>query len=310
MPAEFQDYYKTLGVSRSASSDEIKSAFRRLAREFHPDVARNKRGAEEKFKQINEAYEVLGDPERRKRYDDLGANWSRGAGSPYERAPATDDVEFHFGGTGFSDFFESFFGSRSRSAPSSGFGYRSGKVGKGEDIEGEILVTLDEAAKGSVRAIMVERTQPRSRKTTQEELQVRIPAGVRDGQRIRLPGHGAPGRAGGPSGDIYLRVKFAKHPDFRIEGGDLFHDLDLAPWEAVLGGAFVVPTLEGDVSVKIPPGTDSGLKLRLKGRGLPDNAGNRGNMLVVVRIVCPKELSETEQELWQRLARTARFRAR
>jgi curved DNA-binding protein len=208
MPVEFKDYYASLGVSRQASAEDIKKAFRKLARKYHPDVAKDKKTAEEKFKEINEAYEVLGDPQKRKRYDELGAHWKEGAAyqrpqgqqhRAYRGSDETQTGDFHFGGTGFSDFFEQFFGGEERSGFSFGgnefdeelFRQARGPV-RGSDIEGDILVTLDEVLNGSVRAISFQSSDPRTGQTTTEQFKVRIPPGVQDGQRIRVPGKGRP----------------------------------------------------------------------------------------------------------------------
>src|SRR5690349_19504062 len=276
MPVQFRDYYETLGVPKTASADEIRSAFRKLARQYHPDVAKDKKAAEGKFKEINEAYEVLSDPQKRKKYDQLGSRWKEGAG--FEPPPGWQSYggrgtrpagshpgeEFHFGGTGFSDFFEQFFGGGSR------FGFGFGENGpdgsdqfrrargamRGQDIEGDILVTLDEAMHGSVRSISLERTNPRTGQTEAHSFKVRIPPGVQEAQTIRVPGKGGEGGNGGASGDLYLRVRFAAHPDFRVRGANLYYDLELAPWEGVLGTTVSVPTLDGRVNVRIPPGTN------------------------------------------------------
>ena len=339
MALEYKDYYKTLGVSRTASDDEIRKAFRKLAREYHPDVAKDKKVAEEKFKEINEAYEVLSDADKRKKYDTLGEDWKRGAGQApgggagqYRtwRAPGGEEEEFEFSGTGFSDFFEQIFGSRG------GFGRGGSAFGRreyaerGEDVEADILVTLHEAMNGSVRKINLRRNvrcercrgtgriQNRLCPTCEgvgaiaknETYNVKIPAGVREGQRLRVAGQGEAGVGGGPAGDLYLRVKFAAHPDFKVEGGDLFYDLSLAPWEAALGTSVVVPTLDGTVNIRIPAGTQNGQKLRIKERGLPDRSGGKGDLYVVVRIEMPKSLTARERELWEKLAAESHFNPR
>jgi len=313
MAVQFRDYYETLGVSKTASEDEIKSAFRKLARKYHPDVAKDKKAAEEKFKQINEAYEVLSDPEKRRKYDQLGENWNQpggfqppppwGGGQPgggFRRWGGGDDggVEFEFGGTGFSDFFEAFFGGgRGRSA-FGGFGQRGTTAERGNDVEADIMVTLEEALHGSTRQVSLRRAG--SKKT--ETYQVKIPRGVREGQRIRLAGQGEAGERGGKSGDLFLRVRLARHPDFSVEGSDLVHEVKIAPSQAVLGDQIIVPTLEGNARLKLPPGTQGGQRFRLRGRGLPGVSGQRGDLYVVVQISIPKKLSEGERELWEQLA--------
>ncbi|MGI9115839.1 MAG: DnaJ C-terminal domain-containing protein [Chthoniobacterales bacterium] len=313
MGVQFRDYYETLGVSKTASEDEIRTAFRKLARKYHPDVAKDKKTAEEKFKQINEAYEVLSDPEKRRKYDELGANWNQpgggfqppphwgGGGHPgggFQWSGSDNGgVEFEFGGTGFSDFFEQFFGGgRGRSA-FGGFGQGTAAE-RGSDVEADIMVTLEEALKGSTRTVSLRRAG--SKKT--ETYQVKIPRGVREGQRIRLAGQGEAGERGGKSGDLFLRVRLERNPDFSVEGSDLVHEVKIAPWQAVLGDTLVVPTLEGNARLKLPPGTQGGQRFRLRERGLPGVSGQRGDLYVVAQIQLPKKLTERERELWQQLA--------
>src|SRR3954471_16907933 len=310
MAVQFRDYYETLGVSKTASEDEIRSAFRKLARKYHPDVAKDKKTAEEKFKQINEAYEVLSDPEKRKKYDQLGADWNQpggfqpppgwgaqrpGGGGFGQRGGGNGGVEFEFGGTGFSDFFEAFFGGgRGRSA-FGGFGGREATAERGADVEADIMVTLEEALHGSTRTVSLRRTTS----SKVETYQVKIPKGVHEGQRIRLAGQGEAGARGGKSGDLFLRVRLAKHPDFAIEGSDLVHEIKIEPWQAVLGDEPEVPTLEGNVRLKLPPGTQGGQRFRLRGRVLTNASGTRGDLYVVAQIRVPKKLSEREREIWQ-----------
>jgi curved DNA-binding protein len=313
MSVKYKDYYESLGVPRTASADEIKKSFRKLAREYHPDVAKDKKKAEERFKEINEAYEVLSDPDKRKKYDELGAHWKSGAefrpppgyggfgGQPFRGGQAGSE-EFHFGGTGFSDFFEQLFGARMRGG---GFG-RGGNFGReefaerGADIEGDIMVTLEEAAHGSVRTVNVTHGDRR------ESHQVKIPAGITEGQKLRLAGRGESGSGGGESGDLYLRVRLAKNPDFEVEGHNLIHELELAPWEAVLGAEISLPTLDGRVNIKIPAGTPSGQKLRVRGRGL----GKTGDLIVVTKIVVPAKITESQKKLWEQLAHESKFNPR
>ncbi|MGA2852562.1 MAG: DnaJ C-terminal domain-containing protein [Verrucomicrobiota bacterium] len=325
MPVQYKDYYETLGVPRTAKDDEIKKSFRKLAREFHPDVAKDKKRAEEKFKEINEAYEVLSDPAKRKKYDELGANWKSGAefrpppghegfpgGQSFRgRGQGGEDFEFQFGGTGFSDFFEQIFGSRMRGG---GFGGQSGfqqeeeYAERGRDIEGDIMVTLEEAMRGSIRSVSVRRPAGRSVKT--ETCQVKIPPGVTGGQKLRVAGRGEAGSGGGESGDLYLRVRLAKHPDFDVDGHDLIYEAELAPWEAVLGTEISVPALDGRVHIKIPAGTQGGQKLRVRGRGLPARDNGRGDLFVVTKIVVPSKTTDAEKKLWEQLKRDSRFNPR
>jgi len=314
MAVQFRDYYETLGVSKTASDDEIKSAFRKLARKYHPDMAkaRDKAEAEEKFKQINEAYEVLGDPEKRRKYDQLGADWNQpGGGQPpgwgqrpgggFQRYGGDGGVEFEFGGTGFSDFFEAFFGGgRGRSAfgEGGGFGRRPASAERGSDVEADIMVTLEEALHGSTRQVSLRRGGANKVET----YQVKIPRGVHEGQRMRLSCQGEVGAGGGKSGDLFLRVRLARHPDFAVEGSDLIHEVKMEPWRAALGGQLEVPTLEGTVRLKIPPGTQDGQRFRIRERGLPSSAGVRGNLYVVPQIQIPKKLTDREREIWKQLA--------
>ncbi|HZZ57014.1 MAG TPA: J domain-containing protein [Opitutaceae bacterium] len=313
MPVQFKDYYQTLGVPRTATQDEIKAAFRKLARKYHPDVAKDKKGAEAKFKEINEANEVLSDPEKRRRYDELGADWNSagpGAGGgfagfrPGGRARGGPGAEsFEFGGTGFSDFFEQFFGG--------GFdsfrrrrGYAEPETERGADVEADLLVTLEEALHGSTRQITLRRTEPDDRGRV-DTYQVRIPPGIREGQRIRLAGQGSAGSGGAPAGDVYLRVKYAQHPDFTVDGADLQCDLELEPWQAVLGAKVAVPTLDGSVTLTVPAGTAAGSRLRLRGLGLPREGGDRGDMYARIRIQVPAHPTAEERSLYEKLAKAA-----
>lgn len=315
MAVQFRDYYETLGVSKTATDDEIKRAFRKLARKYHPDVNKDKAAAEEKFKQLNEAYEVLGDPEKRKKYDDLGANWNQPGGfqptpgwgpqqpgGGFQRYGGGDGgVEFEFGGTGFSDFFEQFFGGgRAQGGFGRGsFGQRPREAERGSDVEADIMVTLEEALHGSKRTVSLRRSDS----SKVETYQVKIPKGVHEGQRIRLAGQGEAGAGGGKSGDLFLRVRLARHPDFTVEGSDLIHEVKIEPWQAVLGSELQVPTLEGSARLKLPAGTQPGQRFRLREQGLPTAAGTRGNLYVIPQIQIPKKLTEREREIWQQLAR-------
>lgn len=327
MPLEFKDYYSVLGVPRNASQDQIKKAFRALARKYHPDTAQDKKAAERKFKEINEANEVLSDPDKRAKYDDLGANWqsgefagaSRGQSANWARGTDGHDYEFHFGGTGFSDFFEQFFGRGQRSSGVDDlFPHRRGGLGEepgapedGEDIEGEILVTLDEVINGSVRTISLRRLDPATGREESDSFQVRIPAGAQEGRRIRIPGKGGPGYGRGEPGNLYLKVRFAAHPDFRVSGSDLHHDLELAPWEAVLGTEVMIPSPSGRIKLRIPAGTSAGHQLRIRGQGLPRASdGARGDLFVRVVVQVPKTATPEERELWEKLARISRFNPR
>jgi curved DNA-binding protein len=338
MAVKFKDYYEILGVPRNASQDEIKKAFRRLAREYHPDVAKDKKLAEEKFKEINEAYEVLGNPENRKKYDELGRYWQSGQGfnpphdwdevfrnTSFRGNSPFEGFEFRFGGTGFSDFFEQFFGSRSSGIWEQIFSniprdnYESGVFSqdsantappKGKNIEGDIMVTLNEVLNGVVKNITVRWQDPHTNNIETHTYKVRIPKGVQEGQKIRLAGKGEQSPFGGEPGDIILTVKYARHPYFEVMGKDLIYELDLAPWEAVLGTTVEIPTLDGKTSIKIPPGTQSGQKLRIKNKGLPDLSGQTGDLYAIVSIRVPQRPSEQETQLWKQLAKISDFNPR
>jgi curved DNA-binding protein len=343
MSVQYKDYYAVLGVPRTASDADIKRAFRKLAREFHPDVAKDKKKAEDKFKEINEAYEVLGDPAKRKRYDELGANWKSGAdfrpppgwggqGGPRRGSrPGQADYEFNFGGTGFSDFFEQMFGGQRGGSAGRATGFdESDFAARGSDIEGDIMVTLEEAMRGSLRSVNVRHAvaceacggtgrrgqrvcgicEGQGRVSKSETYQVKVPAGVMSGQRLRLPGRGEAGARGGAAGDLFLRVRLAKHPDFEVDEHNLIYEAAVTPWEAVLGANISVPTLEARVNIKIPPGTQNGQKLRVRGRGLPARAGEKGDLIVVARVEVPTQVTDAERKLWEQLARESKFSPR
>ncbi len=271
---DYQNYYRTLGIDRDASGDEIKQAYRRLARKYHPDVSKEP-DAEKHFKAVKEAYEVLSDPEKRATYDNLG-QWAGGAHGG-GRPPRSREAP---GGGSFSDFFETFFGRR-------GKGFR-GFGSPGRDQSAKILITLEDAVNGASRMFSLEIPEldegGRSR-TRHRRLRVRIPPGVTQGTRIRLTGQGSPGSAGGPPGDLYLEVDLQPHPLFRVNGQDIELDLPVTPWEAALGETVTVPTLRGQVRMRIPAGSQSGRRFRLKGRGLPGESP--GDQYVVMQIHTP-----------------------
>lgn len=325
MAVEFKDYYQVLGVTPKATDEEIKKAFRSLARKYHPDVAKDKKSAEEKFKEINEANEVLSNPESRRKFDQLGADWKTGAqarpapgyggGRAAGQATRGGENEFQFEGTGFSDFFEQFFGGRAgRSRGGSPFdsqefanSHEEPEAERGQDIQGDILITLDEVLKGAMRAISVRRNNARTGREETQTYQVRIPKGVQAGQTIRVSGKGGEGSNGGGAGDIYLRVRYAQHPDWQVRGADLMGHLELAPWEAILGTTVTVRTLEGSVLLKVPAGTLQGHQLRVRGKGLPAGAGKRGDLYVGVSIQVPPRTSKEEEHLWKQLASLSTF---
>ena len=311
MSVQYKDYYATLGVSKSASQDEVRKAFRQLARKHHPDVAKDKKTAESKFKEINEAYEVLGDAEKRKRYDELGADWERGGAQQpppgWGRAGrqggmgGMGSMPGGFEGTGFSDFFEQFFSggaARGGANPFGGMGGAGAEPARGGDIEADLLVTIEEALHGGKKKISFRRDA----RAHTETYEVAIPKGVREGQKIRLAGQGHAGHRRGGAGDLYLVVRFERHPDYRIEGADLYYDLVVPVWMAVLGGETHIPTPDGSVLLKVPAGTQPGRKFRLKGRGMPVSATARGDFYAELAVTLPTELTPAERKLWEQLA--------
>ena len=301
-----KDYYEVLGVKRGASDDEIKKAYRKLARKFHPDLNPGDKNAEGQFKQLQEAYDVLAKAEDRKLYDEYGDNWravKAGAGvppppGPEPRAGAYDFNDFDFGrfssgGSGGFDIFEELFGgARGRGQPR----------GRGRDVEAELELSLEEAHRGGRRTLQMQGAE--------KTIDVNIPAGVRDGSTVRLAGQGGAGANGSEPGDLYLHIKLLPHPVFTVKGDDLEVELPLAPWEAVLGANVEAPTLDGKVAVKIPAGARSGQRLRLRGQGLNKRSGGRGDEYARLKIVVPKEVSAEERRLYEELKRVSQFNAR
>ena len=308
MAVGFQDYYEALEVPRTASQEDIRRAYRRLARKYHPDVNKEP-GAEDRFKQISEAYEVLRDEEKRARYDRLGANWKAGQDvsgadgfdEAFRSSDGFNDVRVDFGGGDFSDFFEGLFGQRGGRGGARGAGGRAGFEGfsmRGGDQEAVLELTLEEAATGGKRRISL---------GDGRDFEVEIPRGVRDGQRIRLAGQGSGGAGRGAPGDLYLRVRIKPHPRFRVQGRDLYVDLPVAPWEAALGAEVPVPTLSGNVTMKVPAGSSTGRRLRLRGQGLPSPDGSAGDLYAVLAVHVPKRLTKKERELFEELAGASKF---
>ncbi len=305
---EFRDYYQIMGVKRDATQDEIKRAYRKLARKYHPDVSKEA-DAEVRFKEVGEAYEVLKDPEKRAAYDQLGANWK--AGQDFRPPPEWNQgFEFHGGGfTGadasqFSDFFESLFGRGFAQAERG----RTQFHARGEDAYAKILIDLDDAYHGASRMLTLKTTElgPDGRPRVKERmLNVRIPKGVRQGQHIRLAGQGDPGIGQGKAGDLYLEVAFRPHPLYHVEGEDVFVDLPVAPWELALGASVKAPTPGGKVDLKVPPGSAAGRKLRLKGRGIPGKPA--GDLYVVLKVVLPPADSEAAKAAYKAMQRTLEF---
>jgi curved DNA-binding protein len=310
---DFKDYYTTLGVAKTASEKEIKQAFRKLARKYHPDVNPGDKAAEAKFKELNEANEVLSDPAKRKKYDELGANWRayenappRGAGSPFGqqggfRSMSQEDMEDMFGGESpFSDFFTTFFGGMGGQEPQSGGRGARGRARnrKGQDVEHPFELDLEDAIRGSVQRLQL-RHDGHSR-----SVEVRIPAGVTDGSRVRVAGEGERGGGGGPSGDLYLRVQLKPHPVFEVKARDVSTKTRVPVTTAVLGGEVDVVTPEAKtLRLKIPPGTQSGQRFRLRGHGLPSvgKPDDRGDLYASVEVDIPKSLSDEERGLYESL---------
>jgi curved DNA-binding protein len=327
MAVKFRDYYEVLGVDRTAKQEEIQRAYRKLARKFHPDVNKAP-DAEDKFKEINEAYEVLKDPEKREKYDQLGAHWKDGQDFrpppgwethfDFGRGAGPGQTEFHWGGTGgFSDFFEALFGgARGRGGPFGGMrggGPGAGWSQAGADQEATIRISLEDAFQGATKTITLQSQSvtPDGQLSVQSKnYEVKIPKGILNGQKIRLAGQGGEGIGGGPRGDLFLKVEIGPHPLYEVDGRDLILKLPLTPWEAVLGAEVEVSTLSGPVSLKIPPGTQSGQKMRLKGKGMPHPKGSPGDLYVVIHIVVPKKPGDRERELFEELRKVSHFKPR
>ena len=307
MPVEYKDYYKTLGVAKTATTEEIKKAFRKLARQYHPDV-NAKPGAEKRFKEINEAHEVLVDPDKRKRYDQVGPDFARYAGNGGGRPGGFDWVYTGQPGRGglggdegaFSDFFRTLFGDEGGMTGTFStedlFGRTAGRRGRaravpGQDIQYDLDLGLPEAYKGLEQQIDVKDQHGKARRLT-----VKIPAGVRDGQRIRLAGQGGPGANGAPAGDVYLRIRVKPHPLYARDGDDLRMELPVSLHEALLGAEVTVPTLKGRVSLRIPPETQNGRTIRLAGQGIPRSGGGAGDLYVTVKLVLPTKLTDEDRD--------------
>jgi curved DNA-binding protein len=308
---QFKDYYQIMGVARDATQDEIKRSYRKLARKYHPDVSKAS-DAETRFKELGEAHEVLKDTEKRAAYDQLGANWK---GGQEFRPPPDWKAGFKFRDVGsagrdaqdYGDFFASLFGEH----------FREGRAGRktfnvrGEDHHAKILINLEDAYQGTTRTITLQipEMDSKGRITFKERvLNVSIPKGIREGQHIRLNGQGSVGVGNNKAGDLYLQVEFQAHPFFRVDGKHLYLNLPVAPWEAALGNTVKVPTLGGIVELKIPEGTLSGSKLRLKGRGLPGNPP--GDCYVIIAIVLPPADTETAKDYYRKMEQELNFNPR
>lgn len=311
---EYKDYYQILGVDKNASQADVKRAYRKLARKYHPDL-NTESDAEERFKEMGEAYEVLKDPEKRAAYDQLGANWKTGQ-SGFQPPPDWDNgFEFHGGGFtsdhdhAFSDFFESLFGQRGARAHygSAGHGFQA----RGQDSHARVFIELEDAYLGSTRGLTLHTTEmgqdgrPHVKPRT---LNVKIPKGVKEGQSIRLQGQGSPGMSGGKAGDLYLEIGFNPHSLYKVDGRDVSLQLPITTWEAALGGRIQVPTPSGKVDLKIPAGSSSGKRMRLKGRGIPGRPS--GDFYVMLEIALPDRLSEKQRSLYHQLQQDDDFNPR
>ncbi len=314
---EFKDYYTTLGIEKTATQDEVKRAYRKLARKFHPDVNKDP-DAEKRFKEVGEAYEVLQDTEKRAAYDKFGSNWQ--AGQDFNPPPDWDNnFEFQGGGyteadaSQFSDFFESLFGRQSEFNQQEQFGGRqSAYYGKGQDLHAKISISLEDSYKGSKQSLVLQRPTVDAKghvKTTPHTLNVTIPKGVIEGQRIRLEGQGAVGSANGANGDLYLEINLNSHPFFTVDKRDILLTLPITPWEAALGASVPVPTLGGTVELKIPPGSQTGKKMRLKGRGIASTKMS-GDQYVTLAVIVPTPENDTQRELYKSMAEAMPFNPR
>ncbi len=324
MSLDYRDYYGILDLPRKASQDEVQKAYRKLARKFHPDINQTPE-AEQKFKDINEAYEVLKDPDKRARYDQFGSAWKQaqrtgappqgfeeifsqfgfgGGAGGFGGGPGFGGqgtrIEFGGGaGSPFSSFFETLFGGMG-----GGPGWQTASTSAREvglDHEAKIVLSLEEAGRGGKREIQLSDPETGKRRT----LRVTIPKGIRPGQKIRLAGQG--GKSGKRRGDLYLTVDLLPHPSFQLDGADLQTILPITPWEAALGGQATLATLDGNVTLKIPAGSSSGRKIRLRGKGFPAGSGNFGDLLAEIRIMVPDDLTDRQRELFEQLKETSEF---
>ncbi len=314
---KYKDYYKILGVERTANEEQIKKAYRKLARKYHPDVSKEK-DAEEKFKEVSEAYEVLKDAEKRKAYDTMGYYQP---GQDF-RPPPDWQERFHAGGGGAGfedlgdiDLFDLLSGLGRGGFRAGGGPGRAGGAFRmhGQDYEVTAHLSVEDAARGTELEIplpVTEMTEDGQLRRTTRTVKVRIPKGATDGQRLRVPGKGGPGHGGAPDGDLYVNIRLRPHDLFRVSGHDLYLEVPVAPWEAALGADVQVPTLDGRVSVKIPPGSRAGQKLRVRGKGLPRPGGGEGDLYAVLQVVTPSVLSEREKQLYRELQQASSFNPR
>lgn len=322
----YKDYYATLGVAKTSSQDEIKSAYRKLARKYHPDVSKekNKKIAEEKFKDVQEAYEVLKDPQKRAAYDQLGSEWK--SGQEFRPPPGWqthggfdgDFAENDLGG--FSDFFNTIFGqARAKQGANQRFSrnqfsedFAGGFQQRGQDEKATVTVSLEEAFKGVTRSLQLSMPEVDSRgqmRPRVRTLKVSIPAGVTQGQQLRLAKQGAPGMGGASPGDLYLEINIDTHPLFSLQGHDVYLTLPITPWEAALGAVLKVPTLGGSVELKLSPGSQSGQKLRLKGRGLPGKP-TAGDQYALLQIATPPAITEEQRATYEKMSQVMPFNPR
>lgn len=298
---KYKDFYKILGMPRDAKAEDIKKAYRRLARKYHPDVSKEA-GAEDKFKDVNEAHDILSDPEKRAAYDQLGYHRP---GQDFRPPPGWGGrtgggVGGDFAGMDFSDLFSQLFGGAHSGGARRPQGFRGGNAPPGQDIEARLVLTLEEAFHGMEKQVNL--SGPGSERT----VKLRVPAGALPNKRLRLAGKGQLSQFGGPAGDLYLNIEIAAHSLYRLEGADIYLDAAILPWEAVLGTTLQVPTLKGNVRLKIAPGARSGQKLRLSGRGMP-GAAESGDFYVMLQIVVPPETTEEERALYEKLAALSTF---
>ena len=294
MPTATRDFYEALGVSRDASADDIRRAYRKLARRYHPDV-NGAPDAEERFKEVSEAYEVLGDPEKRSRYDRFGGAWQHAP----DGADGFEGIRVEYGDGDLSDLFGTFFGAGDfGSAPRNGAGADFAFAARGADQEAVLDLSLEEAARGVRRSL---------RLAGGRSYEVNVPAAALDGQLVRLAGRGGEGVGGGPPGDLYLRIRIKPHRRFRLDGRDLHVELPVAPWEAALGATVDVPTLDGSAKVKVPAGSSSGRRLRLRAKGYPASGGGRGDLYATLKLRVPRDLSDRERALFEQLAQASSF---
>ncbi|HWD33790.1 curved DNA-binding protein [Pseudomonas caricapapayae] len=309
---DFKDYYKILGVEPTADDKAIKTAYRKLARKYHPDVSKE-RDAEEKFKEANEAYEALSSPEKRAEYDELRKYGQHGR--PFQGPPGWESRSSGgFEGGDFSDFFSSIFGARGGNGNPFGRGQQRSSGRRGQDVEMELAIFLEETLSAESKQISFQVPQHNAsgQRTgfTTKTLNVKIPAGVSDGEKIRLKGQGAPGIGGGANGDLFLTIRMAPHPLFDVEGHDLIITVPLTPWEAALGTKVAVPTLTGKINLTIRPDSQNGQRLRIKGMGLSNKQGQRGDLYAQLKVVMPSQSDAAARELWTKLSEKAAFNPR